>query len=518
MVARTNTVEMGEQALFKFDIGGLGESLRVARFSATEGLSRLFELELEIACENPDIDFSEAVGQEAMLSIWGELYPRFFHGIVSRFEQLQDLPRYTLYRVTVVPRVWRLTRRQDCRIFQQMDTPSILEEVLLTEGISQEHVRFELTGTYEPRDYCVQYRESDWDFASRLMEEDGLFFYFEHEQGSHTLVVSDDSSTLKPVDGGVVIPFRRHTGAVEREDHIRRFHFTQEVRPGRTTLRDFNFKQPGMAMEAGAKAEEDSTLEQYDFPGEYQDPRQGSAARGKTIARLRLEAWQATRRVGYGESDCERLVPGRTFTLFDHPRGDYNGSYLLTQVKHEGSQPQALDEESPGGDLKYSLTFSCIPAEVPFRSARVTPRPHMRGVQTAVVVGPAGEEIHVDKWGRVKVQFHWDRQGKRDEQSSCWIRVSQLWAGAGWGAMFIPRIGQEVIVDFIEGDPDRPIITGRVYNGSNPVPYDLPGEKTKSTIQSNSSPGAGATTSCASRMRRGPSRSTCRRRRTSTSW
>ncbi|WNG47970.1 type VI secretion system tip protein VgrG [Archangium minus] len=488
MVARSLLSEVS--SLFWFDVEGFEkESLRVLRFNGHEGLSSLFEFRVELACENPNIEFSEVVGKPALLTLLGEAGPRLFHGMISRFEQVNELHRYAVYEATLVPRMWRLLHRQDCRIFQSLPTPDILKKVFKDAGIPVDAVRFELTGTYEPRDYCVQYRESDWAFASRLMEEDGLFCFFDHSEGTDVLVVGDGVSACKPVAGSETLQFRRPSGLVITGEHVQRFRFTEEVQPGQVSLRDFNFKKPDLLMHVQQKAEVDADLEVYDYPGEYLDPSRGSSAKGATLAKLRLEAWQASRKVGYGESDCERLCPGFLFSLSEHPRVDYNARYLLTHVSHQGHQPQVLGEDSPEGEFSYSNQFSCISEKVPYRPARVTPRPVVRGVQTAIVVGPKGEEIFTDEHGRVKVQFHWDRQGKRDEKSSCWIRVSQVWAGEGWGAMFIPRIGQEVIVDFIEGDPDRPIITGRVYNGANLTPYPLPDEKTKSTLMSNTSQG-----------------------------
>jgi type VI secretion system secreted protein VgrG len=489
MVARAHVHEVGGAPVFLFDIGGFEEPMRVLRFSGTEGLSSLFEFQVELACGNPEVDLAQVVGKTALLAIRGDTGFRHLSGIISRFEQVNEQPRYTLYRATVVPVVWRLQYRHDCRIFQRLDTPAILKQVFETAGVPADRVRFSLVNSYEPRDYCVQYRESDWAFASRLMEEDGIFYFFEHHEDKHVLVIGDKESALKPIDGGDTLPFRRASGGVVMEDHVARFRRVQQVRPGKTSLRDFNYKKPGLPMEAQHEAEVDTDLEVYDYPGEYQDPGRGSSAKGTALAKLRLEAWQASRVQAQGESDCERLCPGRLFALQEHSREDYNGRYLLTHVSHEGNQPQVMDEEASLEAFGYSNTFTCIPEKVPYRPPRVTPRPYVKGGQTAVVVGPAGEEIHVDEWGRVKVQFHWDRQGKLDENSSCWVRVSQPWGGELWGRMFIPRIGQEVVVDFIEGDPDRPIITGRVYNGANLVPYELPAEKTKSTIKSNSSLG-----------------------------
>lgn len=483
---------LGNPLLFRFEISGCPEKLLVVRFSGHEAISSQYEFQLEVACEDPALDFASVIGKPAVLSLMSELQPRFIHGIVSRFEQVNNLPRNAIYQVTVVPQVWRLKHRHDNRIFQQMTTQDIVKKVLETASIPSDRFRFGLSGSYEPRDYCVQYRESDWAFISRLLEEDGIFYFFEHSKDKHVLVMGDSAAACKPIPAGLrgeTVMFRRNTGAVISEDSVQRFRFAEEIQPGQVALRDFNFKKPTLPMDGKYQAEKDSDLEVYDYPGEYQKPGRGSAAKGETISQIRLEEWQTVRTAGYGESDCERFTPGYMFTLAEHNRGDFNIRYLLTSVGHQGYQPQVLDEESGGGEFSYSNHFSCISAEIPYRPLRVTPKPVVRGVQTAVVVGTQGEEIYTDEFGRVKVQFHWDRQGKKDEKSSCWIRVSQLWAGEHWGGMYIPRIGQEVIVDFIEGDPDRPIITGRVYNGDNHVPYKLPDDKTKSTIKSNSSKG-----------------------------
>jgi type VI secretion system secreted protein VgrG len=479
----------GSVSLFRFEVSGCPDPMRVIQFSGSEGMSNLFGFNLMLACENQSLDFSDVVGKPGLLTLLGELKPRFVHGIVYRFEQVNELNRYAIYEATLVPQVWRLLHRHDCRIFQDLDTPEIIKKVLETAGISSEHFRFSLSNTYEPRNYCVQYRESDWSFISRLMEEDGIFYFFEHHEDRHILVMGDGASACEPIPGNEVLPFRRPSGLVTEQDHIQRFRFAEEIQPGTVSLRDFNFKKPDLSMQAQDKTQVDGDLEVYDYPGEYQDPGQGNTAKGKTLAKVRLEEWQAGRKLGHGEGDCERFCPGYLFTLSEHSRLDYNARYLLTEVSHYGHQSQVLDEESAGGDFSYSNKFTCISESTPFRPRRGTPRPKVLGVQTAIVVGPKGEEIYTDEHGRVKVQFHWDRQGKRDERSSCWIRVSQLWAGEAWGAMFIPRIGQEVIVDFIEGDPDRPIITGRVYNGNNLTPYELPQHKTKSTLKSNTSLG-----------------------------
>lgn len=314
-----------------------------------------------------------------------------------------------------------------------------------------------------------------------------MFHYFEHAADGHTLVVGDGPPAYATIAGDTTVAYNDAVAVGDRET-VRRFRFTEQLTPGKFTVRDFNFATPGDSLEGQAAAGE-SDLEVYEFPGRYDAP-----AQAKRAAKLRLQAFQALQRRGSGTSVCPRLTPGHMFTLSSSAgalRDDLLRDYLVVSVRHSGEQPQALELSGTGLDSSYENQFECIPADVPYRPVEWPRRPEMRGLQTAIVVGPAGEEVHTDEHGRVKVQFHWDRLGKRDENSSCWVRVSQLWAGQGWGAMWIPRIGHEVIVDFIEGDADRPIVTGRVYHGDNTPPYSLPDKKTTSTIKSDSSPGGG---------------------------
>jgi type VI secretion system secreted protein VgrG len=483
-----------DTVVFRFEVEGCDEQLKVVSFSGQEGMSSLFELQLELACDGPAIELVDVLAKPAVLSFDGDGSERFIHGILSRFEQVNELRRHIIYRATLVPEVWKLKKRFDCRIFQELTTPQIIRKVLDAANVPSDCYKLSFSATYSPRNYCVQYRESDWDFLSRLMEEDGIFYHFEHDSKKAVLHFADASSACAPISGGglegEVIPFRRSLGMTADSEHVRRFSFTQAVQPGKVTLTDFNFKQPSLQLQSEAKGDgEEASLEVYDYPGEYQHPGSGSAAEGDAIARIRLEEQQAQRAQAYGESGCDRLMPGRFFTLSEHSRDAFNARYLLTQVGHVARHAQVLEEEGAGQTFHYSNDFVCIPADVPYRPRRKTRKPLIRGVQTALVVGPSGEEIYTDEFGRVKVHFHWDRQGKRDEKSSCWIRVAQVWAGEGWGGMCIPRVGQEVIVSFIEGDPDRPLITGRVYNGAQTPPYVLPDDKTKSTLKSNSSPG-----------------------------
>lgn len=465
-----------------FQIQGLEHDLRVIRFEGHEGMSQLFEFHVAVACEAGDLAFEDVVGMAAVLTFRVGDEPRQVHGIVASFEQGDEGKKLTAYRAVLVPAVWRLQHRRDSRIFQAQSVPEILESVLSAAGVPGDGYRFAVSGSYAPREYCVQYRESDWAFACRLMEEEGIAYHFEHTDAGHVLVMADSPSVYEPIPGDANVVFRPPLGALVKGEHVSRFRYAERIRPGKVTLRDYNFKKPGLLLEGAGEADVDPDLEIYDYPGEYEesDP-------GKALAKVRLEELQTSRKTGDGESACARFLPGATFTLADHPRDDFNKDFLITRVDHHGSEP-GMEQ---GGGAPYGNRFQVIPAGVPFRPPRITPRPTIRGIQTAIVTGPSGEEIHTDEHGRIKVQFHWDRQGKKDDKSSCWIRVSQIWAGGAWGAVFLPRIGHEVVVDFIEGDPDRPLVVGSVYHGTNVPPYGLPGEKTKSTIKSNSSTGGG---------------------------
>jgi len=473
-------------------IGGLAkDTLSVVSFCGSETISQLFNFSFDLASADPKIDFASVIGQPALFTLQMPVGKRYVRGIVNEFEQTgkAESGPWTFYRAEVVPSVWLLSNRTHCRIFQDKALKEIIEQVLKNAGIPSDQVRFSLQGTYKC-DYCVQYRESDLNFIHRLMEQYGLFYFFEHSKDNHVMVIGDNPAVHVPVASPDTALFHDPGGTgVADQEHISAFRYHQEIRSGATRLRDFDFKKPSLNLEqeSAANANGEGNLEVYDYPGEYVAPDEGNG-----LVKVRLEALRTTRQIGFGQSDCRRFLPGFRFTLEGHNRGDFNREYLIIRLSQSGSQPQVLGAEAGGAEGKaYENSFECIPSDTPFRPSRITPKPIIQGPQTAMVVGPSGDEIYTDEYGRVKVQFHWDREGKQDEKSSCWVRVSLPWAGANWGAIFIPRIGQEVIVEFLEGDPDRPLITGRVYNGANMPPYDLPGAKTKSTIKSNSSPGGG---------------------------
>ncbi len=470
----------------------LGDDVLLLRgFSGEEGLSQLFRFELDLLTEGPAIDFGAIIGQPVTIRV--ELIDekeRFFNGYVSRFAQTGSETGVIHYSAEMVPWLWFLTRTADCRMFQNKSTPDIIEQIFADLGFTD--YRLDLQGTYDPREYCVQYRETDFNFISRLMEQYGMFYFFEHEESKHTLVIGDHSKAHKKLPTQPIVEWEAQGSGLQEEDVINSLEFEKEFRPGKFSHTDFNFKTPSTSLAANEPSVisigGNNQYEIYDYPGEYE-----KKANGQNLAKVRMEEEEAQHLIVTGGSTVRAFTSGYTFTLQDYFPQEMNQAYLLTNVSHMGTMGNSY---SPGGgsggsEQAYSNTFSCIPASVPYRSQQVTPKPVVQGPQTAIVVGPSGEEIWCDEFGRVKVQFHWDREGKNDENSSMFVRVSQLWAGKGWGAMFIPRIGHEVVLEFLEGDPDRPLITGRVYHAENMPPYPLPAEATKSTIKSNSSKGGG---------------------------
>lgn len=472
--------------------------LMISAFRGEEGMSRLFRFEAELFSENHSIPFTDIIGKAVTIAITlADGSQRYFNGIVSEFAQGRgggvgpaeaSDTRVAFYSATLVPWPWLLTRTADSRIFQELSVPDIIRQIFGEAGFSD--FEFRLRGTYEPRVYCVQYRETDFNFISRLLESEGIYYFFAHENGKHVLVMADNPDENPPCPAQDTVRYQTTGGGWMDEDVIQSLSVRQIIQPGKVSLNDFNFEVPNTPLQVDTAARQSpgpGEREMYDYPGGY-----GKLGQGERLSALRMEAQEAQVLAIEGSSDCRTLASGHRFTLTGFYRNDLNKALLLTRVVHElrpsGDTPVT---RGTGDTTAYSNQFVCMPHDVPFRPLRETPKPTVLGSQTAIVTGPPGEEIHTDAHGRVKVQFHWDREGKRDENSSCWIRVSQGWAGASWGAMYIPRIDQEVIVDFLEGDPDRPIVTGRVYHGQNRPPYDLPGEKTKSTLKSNSSPGGG---------------------------
>ncbi|MGH7934838.1 MAG: type VI secretion system Vgr family protein [Candidatus Binataceae bacterium] len=467
--------------------------LLLQEFSGIEGVSRLFSFKLVMLSENPSISFSEIVGKQVTITLKtpGGGESRYINGYVSRFTQAGNDPRFTYYHAEVVPWLWFLTRIADCRIFQNKTIPDIIVQVFQSRGFSDFSDKTQ--GSYPQRDYCVQYRETDFNFVSRLMEQYGIHYFFQHADGRHTLVMADSSTAHQPCPSQSTAKWYETAGEgglPEDEDVVTGFEIQQELRAGKYALQDYNFETPSTSLLANAnstvQAGNNSQYEIYDYPGDYE-----TTSEGNNIVGLRIEEEEAVNMVATGVGTCRSFIPGYTFTLAEHYRQDLNQSYLLTEAEHAATVGDGYTSGNMGA-AAYSNKFICIPGSTTLRPMRTTPRPRVQGPQTAVVVGPAGQEVYVDKYGRVKVQFFWDRQGQHDDKSSCWIRVSQPWAGKTWGGITIPRIGQEVVVDFLEGDPDRPIITGRVYNAEQMPPYKLPDDQTRSTLKSRSSTQGGS--------------------------
>jgi type VI secretion system secreted protein VgrG len=466
--------------------------LLLRNMAGTERLSAPFEYDLTLLSENVDIAAKELLGTPVTVALAlrddGE-ERRFFNGYVSRFAQVGFDGSFALYRGTVVPWLWFLSRRSNCRIFQEKTVLEIVKTIFRDDhGFTDFEER--LSGTYRKWDYCVQYRETDLNFVSRLLEHEGIYYFHEHTDGKHTLVLADGYSAHAPVDGYERIPYYPPDATALREsEHVNDWSVANEVRPGAFAHTAFDFTAPRKDLQVRStnpKGHPLSGLELFDYPDDYREK-----GAGEEYARVRLQETQVDHEVATGAANARGLACGALFTLSGHFREDQNREHLVTAV-HCSLQSDLF---ASGGELPDDEVFRCrfevVDAQAPYRPTRRTPKPFVQGPQTAIVVGKSGEEIWTDKYGRVKVQFHWDRYSKADETSSCWVRVAQVWAGKGWGGLSIPRIGQEVIVDFLEGDPDQPIVTGRVYNGECMPPYPLPGDQTRSTLKSCSSKGGG---------------------------
>lgn len=463
----------------------LGEDVLLLRsFQGDEAISRLFTLDLELLSEDPSIAYDDIVGKSVTVRMaLADGSPRYWNGYVSRFVQAGQDDTAAVYRARVVPWFWFLDQTADCRIFQNKAVPEIVKQLFKEYNYSD--FEFRTSGDFVRRDYCVQYRESDFNFISRLLEEEGIFYFFEHEEKKHILVFGNDPVAIKPCPDQPKARYEGGAGGWQDDDVIVEWHQEQLFRPGVFTATDYNFETPATNLLSSATGKE--KWEVYDYPGEY--ARRGE---GDQLVRVRLQENQMAHSIARGVSDCRAFSVGYKFKLVDHFRDDLNQEYALTALHHSGKHHVGYSSGSTAAiDPVYENTFECVPATTTIRPPRRTPVPVVQGCHTAVVVGPSGEEIFTDKYGRVKVQFHWDREGKRNENSSCWIRVSYPTAGKAWGGIQIPRIGQEVIVDFLEGDPDKPIITGRIYNAGQMPPYDLPGKGMVSGFKSNSTKGGG---------------------------
>jgi len=457
------------------------------RMTATEELGHPFEFEVLAAAPSQSVSIDDLLGTPACVAVeLSDGKQRYFHGLVCAMGMEGSDERMFGYHMVLRPWLWLLTRRSDTRVFQNMGLVDILKKVFAPFS---PNYTFQISGTLPTYEYCVQYRETDFNFVSRLMEQEGVYYYFKHEANKHTMVIVDSPSAHQPCPYQSTFEYRESTDGHLDTEPITEWCSRTEIQSGQVVLRDFDFIKPSTSLETTAKATRKNAstkLEMYDYPGTYP-----SKTVGDRYARLRIEELQAQYVRIEGSGSVRGLAYGHLFTLAKHPRADQNKKHLVIATRVECTYSGYASGENISS---YTCRFTAMPASESdvFRPRRTTPKPHVTGLHTAVVVGPSGEEIHTDAHGRVKVQFHWDRLGPKNETSSCWVRVSGPWAGQNWGMIALPRIGQEVVVDFLEGDPDRPIIIGRVFNGEQMPPYKLPDNATVSTAKSRSSKGGDA--------------------------
>jgi type VI secretion system secreted protein VgrG len=462
---------VANQSVVQFSVPALsGEALMVEHMDGEESISGLYRFRVRVLSENPSLAFESIVGKDAVASItMPDSSKQFVHGIVGRFRQAGTTLRFTTYVADLYPKLWLLTKTQDCRIFQNKTVPDIVKAVLNEHGVTD--IDDALSGTYPAREYCVQYRETAFDFVSRLLECEGISYYFVHSDSAHTLVLADDGGSYGTGPDNLRIGMSETQMA--RTDALPECAIEWQMTSDQCKLDDYNFETPSTDL-LGVASGDTTALTVYDYPAG-----RSTQSAVEALATRRVELLELPRLGLHGNTNNASIRPGHTMQIRDHPRSSANAKYVASRVWHEATH-----------DV-YSNRFEAFPSDTTFRPARVTPAPRIHGCQTAVVVGKSGEEITTDQYGRIKVKFHWDQASASDETSSCWVRVAQAWAGKQFGAFALPRIGQEVIVSFLEGDPDQPIITGSVYNAKQTVPYALPDNQTRTLIKTNSSKGGG---------------------------
>ncbi|WP_175693229.1 type VI secretion system Vgr family protein [Burkholderia ambifaria] len=460
-------------------------------FHGTEGLSQNFEFHVRLASQDSNIELKKLIGQPVTITLQltdalASSEERYFHGYVANFTHLDHDGSFTVYSATIVPWLWMLSRSRDIRIFQEESTEAILSKVFREYG-KIASFEFRLSKATKNRSYCTQYRETDLEFVERLMQEDGLFFFFEHAKDNHKLIITDNSIAAKPISGRSPVLQYTKGEALDNLAVITSFQASRQLESTNVGLKTFDYKVPHARRFVSGGTEvnqgEVPSYEVYDYLGEHGFP---DSDRGEALTRFRTQALAAHSKIFIGTSTSRRVSPCQYFELDDHydhgSTKPEDRQFLLTTVTHSGTNNYQAGE----GAATYQCSFTCIRKKIPYRPAFTIERPTIIGPQTAVVVGPEGEEIYTDNLGRVKVQFHWDRLGKRDQGSSCWVRVGQPWAASGFGMIQIPRIGNEVVVIFLDGNPDRPLIISSVYNSANMPPWGLPANATQSGILTRS--------------------------------
>lgn len=471
------------QSAFTLTLDGMPSDLKVFEFKGNEAISEPYRFDLELVSEQPDLDLESLLHRQAFLGFNASGHG--IHGQVYRVAQGDSGGRLTRYQVSLVPRLAYLQHSSHQRIFQHHSVPQIIKQVLEGQGIHGDAFEFRLGGVYPAREYCVQFGESDLGFIQRLCAELGVHYHFQHSPDGHLLVFGDDQAVF--AQGEQPTDYAPGTGMVADTPVIKRFSVRLETRTTGVNLRDYDFRKPRLQLESEVLGEQLPSLEDHEYPGHFTD-----RPHGKYLAQRALERHRGDYRQAHGSGDQPALVSGQFFKLAAHPRNEWNDLWLVTQVEHFGRQPQVLEESVGDGVTQgYSNTFLATPWDTVFRPALPPPRTPLSGYQNAVVTGPADSEIHCDEYGRVKVQLAWDRDGERNEHSSCWLRVASGWAHEHYGAVLIPRVGMEVLVGFVDGDADTPLVVGCLANAATPVPLDLPADKTRSIFRSQTSPGGG---------------------------
>ncbi|MFO0649304.1 MAG: type VI secretion system tip protein TssI/VgrG [Polyangiales bacterium] len=496
------TREPAPEATFAFEAAALGGAgVRIVEATVREAIGELYEAVVDLCTADVAADFAALLGAPAAIEIGRGPRTRRVCGVVRRVTRLDSWGGFRRARVVMAPAMWALSQRVDSRIYQQLDTIEIVKAVFEEARLGAPVV--EVRRDYPQREYCVQYRETDLAFVLRLLEEEGIVLYFRHDGDAEVAVLTDGGTyVLCPTIDRRAVPFSPPQSERAPVEVVQRLEFASELRSTGFTGRDYDFTHPlaELDMTRGHPRGDHGPRPRYEYParftrGPYEDDSLTYGPHdGARRAEVRHGEEHSAEGVGAGMSNVTGFMPGRAFELVGHEHGDLDQRYLITHVEHVLRAPEELltstDAQSRAhGDARYRNAFYCVTTSAPYVPPRKTPRPMILATQTAVVTGAEGEEIDVDAHGRIKVQFHWDRKGRRDARSSCRIRVSQSWAGGGWGFQFIPRVGMEVVVTFLEGDPDHPLVTGCVYNGVNRPPYELPSERTRSTIKSNSSLG-----------------------------
>ncbi|MCY1395072.1 type VI secretion system Vgr family protein [compost metagenome] len=475
---------------FGFETEAASGAFAVLGFEGHEALSEGFEIAVDLVSNRSDLDLAALLDTSASLAISHKYdQPRFLHGVISEIERGGSGFSRTFYRAVLKPALHRLSYHSDSRIFQAQSAVDISRTVLGEHGIVDVEWRIDLP--HQPREYCVQYAETSYDFLRRLWAEEGMTFFFAHSADGHRMIVTDAPQAMPVLEAAPQLTYNATPGGAVKGAWVSQFAQVERLRATHRVAADYSFKNPAyhqrqQAVERvsnGAKGR----YELYQYPGRHKTP-----DAGKPFNDHALEAHRVDATTGAGETNAIQLSAGFIFALTDHPDPKANANHRLLRVEHRGQQPAALEEETPeGGATTYAARFTTQPAHLPYRPVNPNPRPRIDGPQIAHVTGPEGEEIYCDEHGRVRLWFPWDRHGRKDESSSCWVRVSQNWAGGNWGQMAIPRVGQEVVVEYLEGDPDQPIITGRTYHANNRPPYKLPEHKTKMVIRSDTHKGDG---------------------------